>query len=213
MRRRHLNDRRRRRGDAALSLLDGALKVLASPRRKKQPELVRRALIDCAAKLALEQGLAAVTVQAVCEAAGVTKGALFHHFANKQALIEGVVGDLMEQMGSNIDAAMADDPEPRGRYTRAYVKVVLDDLMLNHGSQWTALYVSTLAAPSLRRMTGEWLARSIERHRATDDEPHLQVARLAADGAWLAALLRDDGGPMPDLSALRERLVAMTRKI
>ncbi len=42
--------------------------------RKKQPELVRRTLLDCAAKLALEQGLAAVTVQAVSHAAGVTKG-------------------------------------------------------------------------------------------------------------------------------------------
>jgi hypothetical protein len=42
--------------------------------RIKQPELVRRALLDHAAKLAVEQGLAAVTVQAVSDAAGVTKG-------------------------------------------------------------------------------------------------------------------------------------------
>ncbi|WP_244538733.1 TetR/AcrR family transcriptional regulator [Methylobacterium sp. ap11] len=32
-----------------------------------------------------------MTVQGGCKAAGVTKGALFHHFASKQVLVEGVV--------------------------------------------------------------------------------------------------------------------------
>ena len=53
-------------------------------RRKKQPEQVRRSLLDCAAQIAVEQGLASVTIQAVAEAAGVTKGGLFHHFASKR---------------------------------------------------------------------------------------------------------------------------------
>ncbi|GJD55632.1 TetR/AcrR family transcriptional regulator [Methylobacterium dankookense] len=179
-------------------------------RRKKQPELVRRTLLDCAATLALEQGLAAVTVQAVCEAAGVTKGGLFHHFASKQALIDGVVADLLEKLDADIEAAMAKDPVPRGRFTRAYVTVTLDDLMLNQSSQWTALYISSLTEPSLRRVTADWFARGLERYRETDGDPVLEMVRLAADGAWLAALLRDDGGPMPDLPALRARLLAMT---
>lgn len=179
-------------------------------RRKKQPELVRRALLDCAAKLALEQGLAAVTVQAVCEAAGVTKGGMFHHFASKQALIDGVVAGLLDKLGDDIEAAMARDLQTHGRFTRAYVTVTMDDLMLDQGSQWTTLYISSLTEPSLRRVTAEWFARLVERHHHTDADPVLEVARLAADGAWLASLLREDGGPMPDLPALRERLVAMT---
>ncbi|MBP8939478.1 MAG: helix-turn-helix transcriptional regulator, partial [Agrobacterium sp.] len=56
--------------------------------RKKQPEIVRRSLLDCAAKLAADQGVAALSIQAVADAAGVTKGGLFHHFASKQALLE-----------------------------------------------------------------------------------------------------------------------------
>lgn len=179
-------------------------------RRRKQPELVRRTLLDCAAKLAIEQGLAAVTVQAVCAAAGVTKGAMFHHFASKQALIDAVVAELLEKLDADIEAAMATDPQPYGRFTRAYVTVTLDDLMLNQGSQWTALYISSLTEPSLRRVTAAWFLKFVERHRATDDHLTLEIVRLAADGVWLAGLLRDDGGPMPDLPALRRRLVAMT---
>ncbi|MCJ2083718.1 TetR/AcrR family transcriptional regulator [Methylobacterium sp. J-090] len=184
--------------------------MATASRRRKQPELVRRTLLDCAARLALEQGLAAVTVQAVCEAAGVTKGGLFHHFASKQALIDAVVAELLEKLDADIEAAMATDPQPWGRFTRAYVTVTLDDLMLNQSSQWTALYISSLTEPSLRRVTAAWFAKFVERHRATDDDPTLEIVRLAADGVWLAGLLRDDGGPMPDLAGLRARLVAMT---
>lgn len=184
--------------------------MATASRRKKQPELVRRALLDCAAKLALEQGLASVTVQAVCDAAGVTKGAMFHHFASKQALIDAVVAELLQKLDADIEKAMARDTLAHGRFTRAYVTVTLDDLMLNQSSQWTALYISSLTEPSLRRVTAEWFARFVERHRATDDDPTLEIVRLAADGVWLAGLLREDGGPMPDLASLRERLVAMT---
>ena len=55
-------------------------------KRKKQPEVVRRALLDQAARITLEQGLSKVTFQAVADAAGVTKGGLMHPFATKNAL-------------------------------------------------------------------------------------------------------------------------------
>ena len=148
--------------------------------RKKRPELVRRALLDCAAKLALEQGLSAVTVQAVCHAAGVTKGALFHHFPSKQALVEGVVADLIAQLDAEIDAAMAKDPRPYGRYTRAYVDITLHDPMMTEGSQWAALHISILAEPPLRRMVSAWFAERLHRHRDTDGSADLEFVRLAA---------------------------------
>lgn len=179
--------------------------------RKKQPELIRRTLLDCAAKLALEQGLGAVTVQAVAAAAGVTKGGLFHHFPNKQALILGVFADLLDKVGTGIDAAMAQDPDARGSFSRAYVDATFSDPVLPTGSQWATLHISILAEPSLRRQWADWLADRLERHRGTDDGPILEMVRLAADGAWLACLFREDGGPIPDIPALRERLFAMTR--
>jgi TetR/AcrR family transcriptional regulator, transcriptional repressor for nem operon len=43
-------------------------------------------LIDAAHSLVRRQGYAATTVDEICNAAGVTKGAFFHHFASKEAL-------------------------------------------------------------------------------------------------------------------------------
>lgn len=46
----------------------------------------RGALIAAAHQLVKRQGYAATSVDDICRAAGVTKGAFFHHFASKEAL-------------------------------------------------------------------------------------------------------------------------------
>lgn len=59
------------------------------PRPTKQnPERgdARTRLLEAARDVIRSQGFAATTVDDLCKAAGVTKGAFFHHFENKEAL-------------------------------------------------------------------------------------------------------------------------------
>lgn len=49
-------------------------------------QTARTRLIDAAHHLVRRQGYAATSVDEICSAAGVTKGAFFHHFASKEAL-------------------------------------------------------------------------------------------------------------------------------
>ncbi|WP_159711513.1 TetR/AcrR family transcriptional regulator [Geminicoccus flavidas] len=179
--------------------------------RKKQPDKVRRALLDQAAKLAVKQGLAAVTIQAVAQAAGVTKGGLFHHFPDKHALIEGVFLDLLQHFDAEIDALMEQDPEPWGRFTRAYVNTLYTKRELEIESRWAALSASSVADPGLRWLWAEWLARRLDRHKETDDGMDLAIVRLAADGVWLAGLLDFGYRLLPNQEDLRARLIAMTK--
>lgn len=88
-------------------------------KRKKQPEVVRRALLDQAARITLEQGLSKVTFQAVADAVGVTKGGVMHHFTTKNALILEVFHDAMARFEAEVNQAMAEDPVRYGSFTRA----------------------------------------------------------------------------------------------
>ena len=50
------------------------------------PQSARDKLLEAGVRLVREQGFAATSVDDLCRAAGVTKGAFFHHFASKEAL-------------------------------------------------------------------------------------------------------------------------------
>ncbi|TFF22102.1 TetR/AcrR family transcriptional regulator [Jiella endophytica] len=179
--------------------------------RRKQPEVVRRRLLDCAEALAVERGLAGITVQAVADAAGVTKGGLFHHFPTKQALVEGMVADLLHRLDREIDAAIEKDPEPRGSFTRAYVDSVFVGREFGFDTPWAALSVAMVAEPHLRRLWAGWLDERQHRHQDTDDDPMLEVVRLAVDGAWLSVTIRE-GEAASDIAELRQRLIGLTRR-
>lgn len=178
--------------------------------RAKQPEQVRRALLDHAAAIALDHGVSGVTVQAVAAAAGVTKGGLFHHFGSKQALIEGLFADLLARVDAEIDNNIEQDPRPRGRFTRAYVNAVFTGQAFGFATPWAALSMVVVTDPSLRRLWNDWIKARLKRHRATDSAPDLHVVRLAADGAWLSYVTTGQTRMSADLRAVHDRLIAQT---
>jgi len=176
--------------------------------RKKQPETVRRALLDQAARLAVQEGLSAVTVQAVSDAAGVTKGGFIHHFASKQILIDTVFAELLDAISSDLDHRIAADPEPYGSFTRAYVESAFDLSREAQGGPWAPLWVSMLTDPRLRLLWSEWITVRQTRHQTTDSDLRLLIVRLAADGVWLADL---GGISLPHPDQLRLQLLEETQ--
>jgi AcrR family transcriptional regulator len=81
--------------------------VAATQSRKDQAEATRAALIDAARRLFVQKGYHATGTEEIVAAAGVgTRGALYHHFADKQALFlavfEAVEEDLLGAAGSAV---------------------------------------------------------------------------------------------------------------
>lgn len=178
--------------------------------RRKEPEAVRRALLDNAASIAARDGFAALTIQTVAAAAGVTKGGLFHHFPNKQALVEGMFADRLDKLDVLIDRHMAAEPSAYGAFTRAYIAVVFDREEFGKDSVWAAMAAALAADTVLRELWASWYRARCDRHRETDGDPQLEVVRLAADGAWYAYLI---DGPSPMAEAVRHGLEAMTLRV
>lgn len=85
----------------------------ASPRRKATYHHgdLRTALIDAAARMAAEQGPAAVTLREVARRAGVSQAAPYHHFADKAALLAGVADEGFRLFDAHQAAALAQAPD------------------------------------------------------------------------------------------------------
>lgn len=176
--------------------------------RKKEPELVRQALLDNAARIAAKEGFAAVTLQTVAQASNVTKGGLIHHFASKQALVEGMFLDQLRRFEMEIENFLAYDKVAYGRFTRAYVSALFDKDRFGAGSAWTAMAATVTADRSMRAVWSQWMARRLKQHSETDSDAMLETVRLAADGAWFNYLLEDCTDE--ELASLKQKLAGLT---
>ncbi len=191
--------------------MDTKMETQNAHKRKKQPELVRRALLDEAARITLEQGLSKVTFQAVADAVGVTKGGVMHHFATKDALILAVFYDAMAKFEAEVNAAMAKDPVSYGSFTRAYIDATIslgEKGQAEFNSQAT-LYVLMLGDRMLRERWAEWSNEQLKKYAATDNSETLCMVRLVADGIWLSDF---SGIDISDKASIRERLINMTQQ-
>ena len=72
---------------------------------------MRAQLIDAARDLFVTEGYAATSTPMIVTAAGVTRGALYHHFADKTDLFRAVCIREAEAVGQAIEAATQDVPE------------------------------------------------------------------------------------------------------
>src|SRR5260221_7974126 len=78
------------------------------PRRAEHAADTRRALVVAARRLMAKHGYAATNLDDVCDRARVTKGALYHHFRNKEdlfvAVLEEVETDFVDAGAAAVDA-------------------------------------------------------------------------------------------------------------
>lgn len=81
--------------------------MTATARRSKadQTAATTQRLLAAARRLFAEHGFARTATEDIVAAAAVTRGALYHHFADKRALFEAVFLQLQAETGARIAAA------------------------------------------------------------------------------------------------------------
>jgi AcrR family transcriptional regulator len=95
-------------------------------RRSQHAADTRAALLKAARRLFGERGYAGVSLDEVCGRARVTKGALYHHFENKQDLFLGVYEQVEDDLlvaGENAVVADADFWSQLSSAGRAFLDV------------------------------------------------------------------------------------------
>jgi AcrR family transcriptional regulator len=75
--------------------------------RNKHPEQTIERILDTAAQLFFQKGYDKTTLQDIIDATGLSKGAIYHHFASKEAILIAVV-DRMGEFNSSVLAQVRD---------------------------------------------------------------------------------------------------------
>jgi AcrR family transcriptional regulator len=80
---------------------------------RERTDATRTALLNAARTLFVEKGYAETATPDIVAAAEVTRGALYHHFADKKALFWAVIESEAKDVAADIDARSADASSAR----------------------------------------------------------------------------------------------------
>jgi AcrR family transcriptional regulator len=98
-------------------------------RKAEQAEATRSALLKVARGLFAERGFADVSTEEIVQRAGVTRGALYHHFRDKRDLFRTVFERVEEEVAEKIAGAALSETDPWEQQKvalRAFLDVCLE---------------------------------------------------------------------------------------
>lgn len=178
----------------------------------KRKASARERILAAAEQVVIEVGAGNLTLDAVALAAGVSKGGLLYHFANKEALLKGMVDRHMDQEAERIAETHAQLGGTPATYLRAFVDAMLG--MSGKDLHSPAASRSFLAAaanfPDLLERPQREIGEHFERLRKAGGNFALAaIVSLALDGLYFADIF--------EFTALtpaeRERLTAELLKL
>jgi AcrR family transcriptional regulator len=137
---------------------------MPAPRKKPRPAepLSPEAWVKAAQALIIREGVAAVAVEPLAQALGVTKGSFYWHFDNRNALIRAALEAWEQDQSADVVTRYGGIPDPRQRL-RVLLFAAFEDV--ENGLFFAALALSgedPRVAPFLRRATERRLAFGAE---------------------------------------------------
>lgn len=142
----------------------------------------RQAILHAAIDLFAEFGYDATSVQQIVERAGVTKGALYHHFTSKEEILYRIYGDLFAEQLADLDRILASGARPEQALREAITSLVTSTA----GSAKAAAVFSQ----EIARMSTEHYAEQQSEWRRYQDEVRELIRRGQREGVF-----RTDASP------------------
>ncbi len=148
-------------------------------------------ILESAARIVGQAGAAHLTIDAVAEAAGLSKGGVLYHFPNKRSMLEGMLNKVLTDVGQRTAGYRAQLGDEPGAAIRARL---LEEQ--EQSGQERAMARALLAAaaedPGLLDPAREFLGQSFAEIRdasAAGDQDLAQILLLAAEGLRFLEML------------------------
>ncbi|MCM2251164.1 MAG: TetR/AcrR family transcriptional regulator [Ramlibacter sp.] len=92
-----------------------------APRQRLNTDQRQREIVGAVLALACERGPDAITTQAIADRMGLTQGAVFRHFPDKQAIWLAVFAWVRESLSAAVEVAIGKAESPLAKIERAFL--------------------------------------------------------------------------------------------
>ncbi|MEI9812831.1 MAG: TetR/AcrR family transcriptional regulator [Acidobacteriota bacterium] len=164
-------------------------------RAQDRAEATRAKLIETATDLVRRRGYNATAVDDICKAAGITKGAFFHHFRTKESLVEACMGEWDRRLAAmEAAAAFQKSRSPRKRVA-GYMDLIRDVFsnpeILKSCPIGTTVQEAAETNPALRAAAKKCFENAGRRFQILLDEadgPRKKMDTASLAALWMATL-------------------------
>ncbi len=189
-----------------------------------QTEATTHKLIGIAREQFAKRGYAHTGTEDLVQAAGVTRGALYHHFRDKQDLFRAVLDDVQRKVGERVEAAASKHGDPWDQFVagcRAFLAASTDpdtqQIMLIDGP-------AVLGWDAWREMDSQYSLRSLKEvlHVLTENQviaaqpvdalAHLLSGAMNEAALWVARSEHPRKALNEALTSLELLMSALRRK-
>lgn len=184
---------------------------MVSVKKTRSKSIQPSFLLAAANKVVVRQGVDSLTLDAVANEAGVSKGGLLHHFPNKEVLIAGMVQQALDKFVDVLEHELAKDPIPDtpGHWVRAYIRASALDDQENYELHFNLLAANFINPELLKPMRDFWQECHNKIVSSGLDPAVATTIRLAMDGLWLTHL----HGFAPLQDPLRSQVIETVLKL
>ena len=172
--------------------------------------LTRDRILQAATEVIIQEGVSSLTFDKVAARAGVSKGGFLYHFGSKDALIVGLLNQVMGVLDGELNVLADGIDVTQGAFALAYLDYVREP---TKAATDTAVSILAAAAvdddllDSTRATFRRWQDRLCQDDGL--DEVEALLARIVGDGLWLIDLF----GLAPPTAEERSKVIDLVSSL
>lgn len=149
-----------------------------APSRQQARAATREHILAAAAELAREKGAAHISIEAIAERAGLSKGGLLYHFPRKDALIQALVEQHMAEVDATLASVEAANGHRRSNVVARTFVEVHREAVCHDKTKFDGVLLALAENPHLLDPIRAHEARVVERIRKTASDPELSLVAV-----------------------------------
>ena len=151
----------------------------------------REVILNAAEMVVVEVGAAHLTLDAVAQKAGVSKGGLLYNFPTKGSLLEAMVARFIERSEEARTKALKHIADGPGRELKSYIIAGLSDDVFRPNQVNTALLAAVSNNPELLSPVRDHYHKLFAEITKSSEKFELAaIVSFAVDGLWFLELLQ-----------------------